>query len=725
MKVRKLLAAVGVVVPVAVVAVGGVVAASNAGMLHGRLGAMVDGVLDIQNRRPDFVAGEIHSKYYDGVADDLLTGGAGLEGLKDAKPPGYYDNYSPREDELRKNAIHSNYRALFDTTEAGGFGRLLGPNIGADGTPDGTDGTVAGWEYLAYEDDGSGKLNVTMMVQVPEDFDPDNACIVTAPSSGSRGVYGAVGTTGEWALKRGCALAYTDKGTGTGMHSLSDDSVSTMRGRRMEASRAGEQSNFTADISADQRFEYNRQYPHRFAYKHAHSQRNAEAHWGEHVLHALEFSFYVLNERYGMKVPGLDVTLKTIRPQNTTVIAFGVSNGGGAAVRAAEQDSKGLIDGVAVSEPTLQLQEGGAFTIVQGDKEFKVHSKSLYDYTTFQSLYQPCASTAAANARAPFNLIPRMLGQARCKALAQHGLLKSATPAEQAAEAQKLINDYGFLVEQNIIAPSHMAFDVYPNIAVNYGYAYGRFSVLDNLCGYSFAAVDAGNAPGPTNKEMIETMFAYGSGIPPTGPVQIIYNDAANGPIKHVAAVSKSTGLPDMGLDGQLCLRALATGKDPLTGQPLTGEMLAKHQRLKQGIEEMRNSGKVNGKPMVIVNGRSDAILPPNHNARAYYAMNKLAEGGDNATRYYEVANAQHLDALIQFPGFTDKYVPIHYYLTQAADALLAHLRDGEPLPPSQVVHAVPRKPGEALGMQHLPALKSNPGSEAITWSGNQLRIPD
>ena len=31
--------------------------------------------------------------------------------------------------------------------------------------------------------------------------------IVTGTSSGSRGVYGAIGSSGEWGLKNGCALA--------------------------------------------------------------------------------------------------------------------------------------------------------------------------------------------------------------------------------------------------------------------------------------------------------------------------------------------------------------------------------------------------------------------------------------------------------------------------------------------------------------------------------------
>ena len=52
-----------------------------------------------------------------------------------------------------------------------------------------------------------------MMVQIPDTFDPTNPASSPRTSSGSRGVYGAIGTAGEWGLKHGCAVAYTDKGT--------------------------------------------------------------------------------------------------------------------------------------------------------------------------------------------------------------------------------------------------------------------------------------------------------------------------------------------------------------------------------------------------------------------------------------------------------------------------------------------------------------------------------
>ncbi len=35
------------------------------------------------------------------------------------------------------------------------------------------------------------------MIQVPESFDINNPCIITGTSSGSRGIYGAIATSGS------------------------------------------------------------------------------------------------------------------------------------------------------------------------------------------------------------------------------------------------------------------------------------------------------------------------------------------------------------------------------------------------------------------------------------------------------------------------------------------------------------------------------------------------
>src|SRR3954453_21894576 len=146
---------------------------------------------------------------------------------------------------------------------------------------------IAGHEYLALADHGGGE-GVTIMVQVPDSFGIGQTCIVTAPSSGSRGVYGAIATAGEWGLKRGCAVAYTDKGTGTGAHDLQTNTVNLIRGERADAAAAAKDSNFTADLKARERAAFNTATPNRFAFKHAHSQQNPEADWGRNVLRSIK-----------------------------------------------------------------------------------------------------------------------------------------------------------------------------------------------------------------------------------------------------------------------------------------------------------------------------------------------------------------------------------------------------------------------------------------------------
>src|SRR5258708_3388471 len=198
---------------------------------------------------PDFSRQKVLHNRYDGTTDDLLTAGLGKSGLGLPTPPAVKDAKSPTAAELRRRAIHANYRALADTSPAGGYGVLYGPNIDLSGKDTLGEGKIAGDEFLTFLDDGSGRDNVTLMVQVPQGFNPKEPCIVTASSSGSRGVYGAIGTGGEWGLKHGCAIAYTDKGTGTGFHDLASDTVNLITGERAAAERAGRDSIFTATLS--------------------------------------------------------------------------------------------------------------------------------------------------------------------------------------------------------------------------------------------------------------------------------------------------------------------------------------------------------------------------------------------------------------------------------------------------------------------------------------------
>jgi hydroxybutyrate-dimer hydrolase len=647
--------------------------------------------------------------FYDGNSNDLLTAGLGKSRLGDPTPPGFVDAQHPTAEELRTSAIYNNYRALVDPTRNGGYGVLYGPNVGVDGVPTDSEGKIAGDEYIAFAHDASGRKKVTMMVQVPSQFDPAKACIITAPSSGSRGIYGAI-ATGEWGLKHGCAVAYTDKGTGTGAHDLDANTVNLIRGKRADAANAGEDSNFTAALTPAERAAFNAATPHRFAFKHAHSQQNPEQDWGENVLESIRFAFYVLRQKYGPR----------INKRNTIVIASSVSNGGGASLRALEADRERLIDGLAVAEPNVNPAPTRRFSIVQeGRAPLTAHSRPLIDYTTLINVYQACANMAPENAEAPLN--PKD-GTARCESLKAKGLLTATTPAEQARETQRIINDYGILPEQNLVQPGYWRFLVPQSISVTYANAYGRFSVADNLCAFSFGVPTAGIPA--LDAEAAAAIFGWSSGIPPVTPssqapptsrLALINNAAPNGP----AESSGSTA--DQNLDGALCLRSLAAGNDGKASQRRQAERLAR------GVAQIRASGDLHGVPAIIVTGRNDAIIAPNHASRAYFGLNQMIEGRRSRLRYYEVTNAQHLDALNALPDYAKAYVPLHYYFLQALDLMYEHLRSGRELPPSQLVRTRPR--GDAtkpISADNVPRISdAPPPGDRITFSAAQVRIPN
>ena len=131
------------------------------------------------NERPSWL-GTISSANYDGNTNDLLTAGLGKTGLA-AAAPAVTDTNDPVQ--LRRLAIHTNYRAIVDITANGGYGTLYGPNVTSDGQITTSEGKIAGTEFIAYADDGTGKQNVTLMVQVPSNFNPTAGCIVSVNSS--------------------------------------------------------------------------------------------------------------------------------------------------------------------------------------------------------------------------------------------------------------------------------------------------------------------------------------------------------------------------------------------------------------------------------------------------------------------------------------------------------------------------------------------------------------
>ncbi|HKE20131.1 MAG TPA: 3-hydroxybutyrate oligomer hydrolase family protein [Kofleriaceae bacterium] len=670
---------------------------------------------DMANELPSFIAGEVRVTSYDGDADDLLTAGLGRTGLAGPAPlPA--DPASPTAAELRRLAIYSNYRALVDMSANGGYGRFWGPNVDLDGNDTLGEGKIAGTEYLAFSDDGTGTRNATLLVQIPDSLDPDHPCIVTATSSGSRGVYGGISAAGEWGLKRGCAVAYTDKGTGNGGHELMTDTVTLIDGALSPRGDAGTTSLFGAALSADELAAFNADSPYRYAYKHAHSQQNPEASWGLYTLQAVQFATWALNEAYGAPLESGDGVAIRYPAGSVRTIAAAVSNGGGAALAAAELDTEGWITAVVVGEPQINLDVPAGLSIEQGAAAVAAFGDPLYDYVTTANLFEPCAAYAAAAAGAPFlAAVPQATAQARCAALAADGLVAGADFQSQADDALARLHAAGFLPDSDLLHAAMWGTQAVPAVAVTYANAYAKASVLDRLCQFTFGptAMGTGLAGVPPAAPPMPTLFGLGNGVPPTGGIDLVYEAGTSGPTIH------SRATPDASYAGAVCLRDLFTGAGDLA------------DRLRDGVDAVRHGGDLHGKPAIIVQGRSDALVPINHASRPYFGMNRMAEGADSGLSFYEIANGQHFDAFLGLAGFDTRFVPVHYYDIQALNLMWEHLESGAPLPPSQVVHATPRggTDGAAppLTTDNLPDLQARPGVDEITFSAETatVHVPD
>jgi hydroxybutyrate-dimer hydrolase len=690
------------------------------------------------NELPSFVVpNSVTTTPYDGTTDDLLTGGAGTSGLLSNTPPGFASPAAPTAPELRRRAIYTNYRALVDVSIGGGYSTLYGPNVDVNGNPTLAQGMIAGEEWLAYDDDGSGRVNATLMVQVPSTFDRDNPCIVTGTSSGSRGVYGAIATAGEWGLKHGCAVAYTDKGSGMGVHDLPGNTVNRIDGRRQDATAAGKESNFTANLTDADRTAYNLAWPNRFAVKHAHSQNNPERDWGLYTLHAIEFAYYVLNQKFGtpQSDAGNAQVVRKYHPGQILTIAASVSNGAGASLAAAEQDPTHWISGVVAGEPQVQVASTSA--IQRASTAVAAKALPLYDYMTTAALYQGCAAGAPG---VPANMNPLSQAQidARCSGLTAKGLLTATTQPGQSNEALQRLQQAGYESDTNSLHATHFSTYAVPAVALTYANAYARASVTDNLCGYSFAFVDGANLPtavaGNTNAtNALVAIFGTGSGVPPMGGlpggstgIQIINNNASPTPKQD------QTSTADSNLDGAACLRSLWTGTANGSGAPLTGNLLAQSNAVKDGVNQVLRSGRLRGIPTILVQGRNDTLVPVNHASRAYLGANKMAEGANSPVYYYEVTNAQHFDAFITaFQGYQQRFIPLHRYVIQALDLMYAHLKTNAPIPPSQVVRTAPRcngncNPVPPIASTNVPPIAAAPAAaDQIVFSNGTLVVPD
>lgn len=567
--------------------------------------------------------------------DDLLTGGLGAAGLQSPQAPAFADAAAPTAAELRRRALWANWRGIADLAPGGGYGTLYGSLA-----------TVPGREFQAFATLDGATQPHRVLVQVPDAFDAKARCVVVTASSGSRGIYGAIALAGAWGLPKGCAVAYTDKGAGTGYVDVDGGSGVALDGTRRAVADGGVEFAPSPATGA----------AYGVAFKHAHSQDNPEADWGRHVHDAATFALQALDDA----VPaGAPYTFA-----NTRVIAVGLSNGGGAVLRAAEMEADWL-DAVVAAAPNVWTGDSG---------------RALYDYVAEAAMLMPCALLApqfdaVAMAR-PGGAKPP-LAAARCASARAAGLLSATTEQAQVVEALAMLHASGWTDGALEAGALSTTFDLWRSVLAAYASAYTRSPWDAMPCGYRYAAVDAALQPRASTAEERAAWWSDASGIPPGAGVMLLDANAA---------------LPDPAFAGLQCLRDLWTGDDALA------------VRLRDGVAQTKASLPREGLPVIVIHGADDGLIPEAFSGGAYATW---AQAAGRDVRYWRVANAQHFDAFLGLPPLAARYVPLLPYAYRALDAVWAHLETGAALPASGELvtrqRAVTEAGVEALGASHIP----------------------
>jgi hydroxybutyrate-dimer hydrolase len=558
--------------------------------------------------------------------DDLLSAGLGLAGLRALAPPAFADAAAPTPAELRRRAIWSNWRGIADLVPGGGYGEVYGSVA-----------TVPGREFSALATVPGARQPHRVLVQVPDGFDRARRCVLVAPSSGSRGVYGAIAVAGAWGLPKGCAVAYTDKGTGTDYVDL--DARTGMRDDGTVASSSAEALAFAPDLPDG---------IGGVAFKHAHSQDNPEADWGRHVRQAAEFALVALDEAYPAEAP--------FTFANTRIVAVGISNGGGAVLRAAEQEGDWL-DAVVAGEPSV---------LVDGND-----SRALYDYTTEAMLLMPCALLAMDDLpQPPLQAQARGQWAERCRALREAGLVDGADTDAQARDALARMRASGWSEDALRAGALSVGFDLWRAVAVTYASAYGRFGVGAHPCGYAWSAQNPDGTRRVATAQERAAWWSDASGIPPGAGVGIVDDSVRIDP----------------SLSRLQCLRGLWRGAS------------AEAERVRRGIAETRAGLPRKGLPVTVIHGADDGLIPMAFTSAPYVAKARAA-GRD--VRFWQVRRAQHFDAFLGLPDYGARYLPMLPYVYRALDRTLAALERGEPMPGDAVIETVPRA-GKPLTVEHL-----------------------
>ncbi|OTQ31317.1 hypothetical protein B6D19_09410 [Gilliamella apicola] len=641
------------------------------------------------------------STNYDGETDDLVTAGLGFTPLSTLIiKPTIADPERPTTRELRQLKLNR----FIDTKT--GEGTLFGfqrKNL----TPL-FDGRIAGTEVLATFE--NNKERIGLLVQIPLDFDKNKPCIVAVPSTNSDGLFNAydVQIRGLWGLRHNCAVVYNDKGLGNGIYDITNQYGFAIDGEIKS-------DNLLFEPKIKNREQYVKTYPNRYAIKQLHSKQNSEERWGEYVLKSIEFAFHQINTHFS-ETQGV-----IFDKDNTLVLVYGASDGAGAALKAGELDKNNMIKGIVAVNPQIApYSETIPVTVKVGEKPpTKIEYLSIAEYSTYASLYIPCAVPAIISSNKDINLPfadNYTYAQNRCDALKKAQLLIHGTPKE----ALEKLRQYGWTPEMDRQLPY---FYFKETVALPYQYisAYGRYDVIEDMCNYSVASTQKNpilyvGKVEPLSEIEFQQLWGLANGQLPvwlgdeSTMLALVNNQDMHSPRRDFYSSSDSKAEIDYNSKGAICLYNKL-----------------KDTRVKNGMKQVSASANLNGIKTFIIHGRNNVKQLPNYTSRAYVALNSKVEGNNSQLRYIEVKNSSYLEGK---PPFDNSLVSIDYYGEDAMEWLWANLTNNATLPDSQVIHAKPRVgkvtlTPDATAQNLVPILQSPNRNDIIKKQNGELIIPN
>ncbi|MCK7594665.1 D-(-)-3-hydroxybutyrate oligomer hydrolase [Pseudomarimonas salicorniae] len=345
------------------------------------------------------------------------------------------------------------------------------------------------------------------------------------------------------------------------------------------------------------------------AIPHAHSAMHPESAWGEYVRQAALWA----RAQIGALVPAT----REVSADRWRIIATGVSNGAGAVLQAAALDWP--VNAVVAVSPNVLPHEGG---------------RALYDYATEAALWMPCAAAAPQLAKALLGVDPAAAA-ARCRSLQRAGWLQTSEGGSAAEAAYARLRAAGWSVAALEAAVASTRLDLWRAVGAGYASAYLRRGPDSMPCGYAYTM---GEGADPA------LWWSDSSGIPP-----------GNG----VLLASPPGEGEDPDFPGLQCLRSLWTGDS------------ADARALRLAVEETRAGRLAEGRPLWLLHGAEDGLVPAAFSAEAY----RDANAGSPALRFRLLPRAQHFDSLLGLPAAAARYealMPAAYAALDEAWASLA-----------------------------------------------------